>query len=112
MAETLAWREGLNEYLTQLLAALNSPPDEAAIGLTQALGVIAGPTHASGIALYQPSYDTNEWVATAVRGLDVHPVSGEPMRAIVGASAQPVHFTCRPANPVRVQVHLPGPSPL
>src|SRR6267142_695919 len=65
MAATLAWREGMHEYLAQLLAALNLPPDDAATGLGQALGVVAGATGASAIALYQPSYDTNEWAATA-----------------------------------------------
>jgi len=34
----------MHEYLAQLLAALNLPPDDAASGLTQALGVIAGAT--------------------------------------------------------------------
>jgi signal transduction histidine kinase len=111
MAATLAWREGLHEYLTQLLAALNSPPDEAASGLTQALGVIAGATHASGIALYQPSYDTNEWVATAARGLEARPVSRATMRSIVGDSDQAIHFTGEGANPIRFQFHLTVPVP-
>ena len=111
MAATLAWREGLHEYLTQLLAALNSPPDEAASGLTQALGVIAGATRSTAIALYQPSYDTNEWVATAARGLETKPVSRATMRSIVGDSDQAIHFTGEGSNPVRYQLHLTVPVP-
>src|SRR5258707_624452 len=92
MAATLAWREGLHEYLAQLLAALNAPPDEAGSGLTQALGVIAGATRATGIALYQPSYDTNEWASTAAQGLAPHPVSPATMRSIMGDTDQAIHF--------------------
>ena len=68
MARTLAWREDLQGYLGQLLAALNTSADEAATGLTQALGIIAGATRATGIVLYQPAYDSNEWAATTSRG--------------------------------------------
>jgi signal transduction histidine kinase len=106
MAATLAWREGLHEYLAQLLAALNLPPDEAASGLTQALGVIAGATSSSAIALYQPSYDTNEWVATAARGLEARPVSRTTMRTIIGDADQAIHFHGEGANPIRYQLHL------
>jgi signal transduction histidine kinase len=106
MAATLAWREGMHEYLAQLLAALNLPPDDAASGLTQALGVIAGATSSTGIALYQPSYDTNEWVATAARGLEPRPVSRTTMRTIVGDADQAVHYHGEGANPIRYQLHL------
>src|SRR5881394_2671746 len=106
MAATLAWREGMHEYLAQLLAALNLPPDEAASGLTQALGVIAGATNSTGIALYQPSYDTNEWVATAARGLEARPVSRTTMRAIIGDADQAIHYHGEGANPIRYQLHL------
>ena len=112
MAATLAWREGLHEYLAQLLAALNAPPDEAASGLTQALAVIAGATRATGIALYQPSYDTNEWVATAAGGgLTPPPVSRTTMRTIIGDADHAVHFLGEGANPVRFQLHLTVPVP-
>src|SRR5260221_7864608 len=111
MAATLAWREGLHEYLAQLLAALNAPPDEAGSGLTQALGVIAGATRATGIALYQPSYDTNEWASTAARGLAPHPVSRATMRSIMGDTDQAIHFHGEGANPVRFQLHLTVPVP-
>src|SRR5258706_15617486 len=106
MAATLAWREGMHEYLAQLLAALNLPPDEAGSGLTQALSVIAGATGSTGIALYQPSYDTNEWVATAARGLEPRPVSRTTMRTIIGDADQAVHFHGEGANPIRYQLHL------
>jgi signal transduction histidine kinase len=111
MAAALAWREGLHEYLAQLLAALNAPPDEAATGLAQALGVVAGATHATGIALYQPSYDTNEWVSTAARGLEPPAVSRTTMRAIIGDADQAIHFLGEGANPVRFQLHLTVPVP-
>jgi signal transduction histidine kinase/HAMP domain-containing protein len=111
MAAALAWREGLHEYLAQLLAALNAPPDEAASGLTQALGVIAGATHATGIALYQPSYDTNDWGATAARGLEPPAVSRSTMRAIIGDADQAIHVLGEAANPVRFQLHLTVPVP-
>ncbi|HMJ59897.1 MAG TPA: HAMP domain-containing protein, partial [Gemmatimonadales bacterium] len=100
MAATLAWREGMHEYLAQLLAALNLPPDDAASGLSQALGVIAGATKATGIALYQPSYDTNEWVATAARGLEPRPVSRTTMRTIIGDADQAIHYHGEGANPI------------
>src|SRR5574341_802713 len=75
MAKTLAWREELQAYLSQLLAALNTSADDAATGLAQALGVIAGATKAAGIVLYQPAYDSNEWAPTAARGIESRPVS-------------------------------------
>src|SRR2546425_495607 len=55
MAKSLAWREALQAHLSQLLAALNTSVDDAATGLGQALGVIAGATRANGIVLYQPA---------------------------------------------------------
>src|SRR5882672_4176204 len=111
MAAALAWREGLHEYLAQLLAALNAPPDEAASGLTQALGVIAGATHASGIALYQPSYDTNDWAATAARGIEAHSVNRATMRSIIGDADQAILFVGEAANPVRFQLRLTAQVP-
>src|SRR5262249_37757886 len=61
MARSLAWREELQAYLSQLLTALNTSADDATTGLAQALGVIAGASRAAGIVLYQPAYDSNEW---------------------------------------------------
>src|SRR5438477_5016179 len=73
MAKALAWREALQAYLSQLLAALNTSADEAATGLSQALGIIAGATKATGIVLYQPAFDANEWAVTASRGIESPP---------------------------------------
>jgi signal transduction histidine kinase len=111
MAAALAWREQVHEYLTQLLAALNTPPDDAATGLTQALGVIAGATRATGIALYQPSYDTNEWATTAAREIKPPPVSRATMRAIIGDADQAILLLGEAANPVRFQLRLTAPVP-
>jgi signal transduction histidine kinase len=109
MAAALAWREALQAYLAQLLAALNTPADEATTGLTQALGVIAGATRATGVVLYQPAYDANEWTPTVSRGIDgAKPVARATMRNLIGDSAQAVHFTGEAAQPVRHQLHLSG----
>src|SRR6266478_2715202 len=48
MAKALAWREALQTYLSQLLAALNTSADDAASGISQALGIIADATKATG----------------------------------------------------------------
>ncbi len=106
MAGALAWRERLHDHLAQLLVALNAPPDEAATGLGQALGVIAGATGAEAIALYQPAYDTNEWTPTAARGLEPHPVSRATMRDLIGDAAQSILYHGEGAQPVRFQLRL------
>ncbi len=111
MAAALASRQQLHEYLTQLLAALNTSPDEGASGLGQALALIAGAAGARGIALYQPSYDTNEWAPTAARGIEPPPVSRTTMRAIIGDAAQAMLFAGEDANPIRFQLHLAAPVP-
>ncbi|HEV8266383.1 MAG TPA: ATP-binding protein [Gemmatimonadales bacterium] len=111
MAATLAWREQLHEYLAQLLAALNAPPDEAATGLGQALGIIAGATRASAIALYQPGYDTNAWSPTAARGIEPHPVSRTTMRELIGDAGQAVLYHGEAVHAVRFQLHLTAPVP-
>ena len=111
MVAALAWREQLHEYLAQLLAALNAPPDDAASGLAQALGVIAGATRATAIALYQPGYDTNEWTPTAARGIEPHPVSRTTMRPLIGDAGQAILYHGEAAQPVRYQLHLTAPVP-
>jgi signal transduction histidine kinase len=111
MAAALAWREQLHEYLAQLLAALNAPPDDAGTGLGQALGVIAGATRATAIALYQPSYDTNEWAPTAARGIEPRPVSRTTMRPLIGDAGQAILYHGEAAHPVRFQLHLTTPVP-
>jgi signal transduction histidine kinase/HAMP domain-containing protein len=111
MAQALAWREELQAYLSQLLAALNTPADEAATGLTQALGVIAAAARASAIVLYQPSYDSNEWAPTAVRGVEARPVSRATMRDLIGDKAQAIHYHGEAVQPARHQLRLTAPMP-
>lgn len=111
MAAALAWREELQAYLSQLLAALNTPADEAATGLTQALGVIAGATRATGTVLYQPAYNANEWAPTAARGVEPQPVSRATMRDLIGEAAQAVHYHGEAVQPVRHQLRLTAAVP-
>jgi signal transduction histidine kinase len=113
MAQTLAWREELQAYLSQLLAALNAPAEESASGLSQALGVIAGATRATGIVLYQPALDANEWAATAARGMDgtPRPVSRATMRDLIGDATQSIHYHGEAVQPVRHQLRLTAAVP-
>ena len=111
MAASLAWREHLQSYLSQLLAALNTSADDSASGLTQALGVIGGATKATGIVLYQPAYDTNEWAPTAQRGVEARGVARGTMRDLIGDAAQAVHFNGEAVAPVRHQLKLNAPMP-
>ena len=111
MAKSLAWREELHAYLSQLLSALNAPADEAATGLAQALGVIAGATKAAGIVLYQPAYDSNEWAATAARDLELKPVARATMRDLIGDAARAIHYLGEAVQAVRHQLRLTAPMP-
>jgi signal transduction histidine kinase len=113
MAKTLAWREALQAYLSQLLAALNTSADDAATGLGQALGVIAGATKATGIVLYQPAYDSNEWAPSASRGVEPPPraVSRATMRDLMGDATQAIHYHGEAVQPVRHQLYLNAPMP-
>jgi signal transduction histidine kinase len=111
MAAALAWREELQAYLSQLLAALNTSADEAATGLAQALGVIAGATRATGIVLYQPAYNANEWSPTAARGVEPQPVSRATMRDLIGDAVQAVHYHGEAVQPVRHQLRLTAAVP-
>src|SRR6266542_3550110 len=106
MAKALAWREELQAYLSQLLAALNTSSDDATTGLTQALGVIAGATKATGVVLYQPSSDSNEWAPTVSRGVESRAVSRATMRDLMGDAAQAVHFHGEAVQQVRHQLRL------
>ncbi|MDP3909480.1 MAG: ATP-binding protein [Gemmatimonadales bacterium] len=112
MAAALAWREQLHSYLSQLLAALNTPADEATTGLGQALGIIAGATRASGIVLYQPAYNANEWAPTGARGIEggARPVPRATMRDLVGDATQAMHYLGEAGQAVRHQLHLSGPA--
>jgi signal transduction histidine kinase len=111
MAKTLAWREQLHAYLSQLLAALNTSADDAATGLAQALGVIAGATKAAGIVLYQPAYDSNEWAPTAARGIESRPVSRATMRDLMGDATQAIHYLGEAVQAVRHQLRFSAAMP-
>ena len=111
MAKTLTSREELQAYLSQLLAALNTSADDATTGLSQALGVIAGATRATGIVLYQPAYDANEWAPTASRGVEARPVSRATMRDLVGNATQAIHYHGEAVQPVRHQLRLTAAVP-
>ena len=111
MAKSLAWREELQAYLSQLLSALNAPADEAATGLAQALAVIAGATKATGIVLYQPAYDSNEWAVTAARDLEPKPVARATMRDLIGDAARAIHYRGDAVQAVRHQLRLTAPMP-
>jgi signal transduction histidine kinase/HAMP domain-containing protein len=111
MAKALAWREELQAYLSQLLAALNTSSDDSASGLGQALGVIASATRATGIVLYQPAYDANEWAPTVSRDVESRPVSRATMRDLVGDAAQAIHYHGEAVQPVRHQLRLNAPMP-
>src|SRR6266478_2673556 len=111
MSQALAWREELQAYLSQLLAALNTSSEDSATGLGQALGVIAGATKATGVVLYQPAYDSNEWAPTVSRDVESRPVSRATMRDLVGDAAQAIHYHGEAVQPVRHQLRLTAPMP-
>jgi len=111
MAKALAWREELQAYLSQLLAALNTSADDSAAGLGQALGVIAGATRATGIVLYQPAHDANEWAPSVSRDVESRPVSRATMRDLIGDAAQAIHYHGEAVQPVRHQLRLNAPMP-
>src|SRR5213592_1309405 len=100
MAASLAWREQMQEHIARLLTALNAPPGSAG----------GGAAGAAALALYQPSYDTNEWAATAVRRTTAHTLSRDVVRQLVGDTAQVAHYTGAAAEPVRTQLRLAAAS--
>ena len=83
MTETLAWRDRMQDYVSRLLGALNAAPREGA-GLAPALDVLAEAIGATGLVLYQPDYEANEWEPTAARGLEPRPLSRMTVRDLVG----------------------------
>jgi signal transduction histidine kinase len=111
MAKTLAWREELQAYLSQLLAALNTSADEATTGLGQALGVIAGATRATGIVLYQPAYDANAWAPTINRGMESRPIPRATMRNLIGDATQAIHYHGEAIQAVRHQLQMTATMP-
>jgi len=110
MAGALAWRERTLERMAQLLTALNAPPAEAGAGgsFGPTLEVLAAATSAAALALYQPHYDANEWVATAVRRATAHPLPREVVRRLVGDAATLLHYAGAAADPVRAELRLSG----
>ncbi len=111
MARTLASREELQAYLSQLLSALNTSADEASTGLGQALGVIAGATRATGIVLYQPAYDANEWAPTINRGMESRAIPRATMRNLIGDATQAVHYHGEAIQAVRHQLRMTATMP-
>jgi len=111
MAKALAWREELQAYLSQLLAALNTSADDATSGLGQALEVIAGATKSTGIVLYQPALDSNEWAPSVSRGVEGRPISRATMRDLMGDATQAIHYHGEAVQPVRHQLRLNAPIP-
>ena len=111
MAQALAWREALQAYLSQLLTALNTSADDAAGGINQALGVIAGATRATGIVLYQPAYESNDWAPTTARDVEAQPVARATMRNLMGDAAQAIHYHGEAGQAVRHQLRLNAAMP-
>jgi len=108
MAAALTWREWIQAHTGRLLAALNVPPQEAAPGgsFGPALAVLAGATGAIAIALYQPSYDTNEWAPTGVHRIIARPLARDVVRQLVGEAADVIHFEPAAAGDVRTRLQL------
>ncbi|MBI1967554.1 MAG: HAMP domain-containing protein [Gemmatimonadetes bacterium] len=102
MGAALAWREQMQAYTAQLLTAINAPHGEGG-SLPQALDVLAAATGTGSLALYQPSYDTNEWAPTVTRELSARAVSRTAMRELVGDAANVVYFAGDAAEPARRQ---------
>ena len=108
MAVALTWREWIQAHTARLLAALNLPSQEAAPGgsFGPALAVLAGATGAIAIALYQPSYDTNEWAPTGVHRIIARPLARDVVRQLVGEAADVIHYEPAAAGDVRTQLQL------
>ena len=108
MAVALTWREWIQAHTARLLAALNVPPQEAAPGgsFGPALAVLAGATGAIAIALYQPSYDTNEWAPTGVHRIIARPLARDVVRQLVGEAADVIHYDPSAAGDVRTRLQL------
>ena len=110
MATALASRERIQDHTARLLTALNAPPSEAGAGsggsFGPALELLASVTGAVALALYQPSYDTNEWAPTSVRRATARPLSRDVLRQLVGDGANVIHYAGGAAEPVRSALHL------
>ena len=108
MAAALAWREWMQAHTGRLLAALNLPPQDAAPGgsFDPALAVLADAAGASAIALYQPSYDTNEWAPTGAHRTMARPLARDVVRQLVGETPDVIHYDGAAAEQVRPRLQL------
>jgi len=108
MAAALAWRERIQAHTARLLTALNVAPQESAPGgsFGAALDVLAGATGATALALYQPSYDTNEWAPTGMHRTTARPLARDVVRQLVGDAAEAIHYDGAAAGGVRTELQL------
>ncbi|HKW40583.1 MAG TPA: ATP-binding protein [Gemmatimonadales bacterium] len=107
MAAALGWRDRLQEQEARLLTALNAPLQDSPGGnFGPALDVLAAATGASGLALYQPQYDSNEWSPTAVRRATARPLSRDVVRRIVADAGGVIQFGGAAAAPVRTELQF------
>jgi len=108
MAETLAWRERIQEYQSRLLGALNATTREGT-GLAPALEVLADATQATVVILYQPDYEANEWTPTAARGAEARSLSRITVRDLVGdGTAGVLHLAGDQSTLARQRLQLPA----
>jgi signal transduction histidine kinase/HAMP domain-containing protein len=108
MAETLAWRERIQEYQSRLLGALNATTREGT-GLAPALDVLADTTEAAVVILYQPDYEANEWTPTAARGAEPRSLSRITVRDLVGdGTAGVLHLAGDQNTLARQRLQLPA----
>ena len=108
MAGALAWRERMQAHTARLLAALNLPPQESTPGgsFGAALAVLAEATDASSLALYQPSYDTNEWAPAGVHRTTARPLARDVVRQLVGEATTVIQHDGAAAENVRARLQL------
>ena len=108
MAGALAWRERMQAHTARLLAALNLPPQESTPGgsFGAALAVLAEATGVSSLALYQPSYDTNEWAPAGVHRTTARPLARDVVRQLVGEATTVIQHDGAAAENVRARLQL------
>src|SRR2546430_4534690 len=108
MAAALAWRERIQAHRAGLLTGLNVAARESGPGgsLGAALDVLAGATGATALALYQPSYDTNEWAPTGMHRTTARPLARDVVRQLVGDAAEAIHYDGAAAGGVRTELQL------
>jgi len=87
MAKALAWREELQAYLSQLLAASTRRRRRHGRAHPGA-GSDRRRHEATGVVLYQPAYDSNEWAPSVSRGVESRPISRATMRDLMGDGGQ------------------------